>query len=92
MEEGNVAMGFDPPPVGRIKRATEQEEGVEDVSKPLHKSARMIMPKPNPSNSFSRKTLLRITGGMIGQSRPMSRKGMTRKRLFPAHSFHRLVS
>jgi hypothetical protein len=61
MEKRNVAMRFDPPAVGRVKRATEQKKRVEDESEPLHKSARMIMPKPNPSNNFSRITLLKIT-------------------------------
>ena len=70
MEEGNVAMRFDQPPVGRIKRATEQKEGVEDESKPLHKSASIIMPKPNPNNSFSRKTLPIITGHIIEHPQP----------------------
>jgi hypothetical protein len=67
---------FDPPPVGGIERATEQKERIEDVSETLHNSASMIKPKPNPSNNFSRKILLKITAGIIDHARRMSRQGL----------------
>jgi hypothetical protein len=61
MKKSDVAVRLDPPPVRRVQRATEQKERIEDKSKPLHNSAGMINPKPNPGNNFSRKTLVRIT-------------------------------
>ena len=53
-------MRFDPPAIRRVKGATKQKERIKNKSKPLHKSARMIIPTPNPSKNFNTKILVRI--------------------------------
>lgn len=72
VEERNMAIRLDEPSIGGIERATQQKERVKDVSKGLHKSARIIKPNPNPNSSFRRKTLLKITNRRIRQAGRMS--------------------
>jgi hypothetical protein len=56
VKEGDFAVRLDQPAIERIKAATEQEEWIKDVSKPFHSSAKMIMPKPKPNNTFKMRT------------------------------------
>lgn len=62
MKENDVAMRLDQPAIGRVKRATNQAQRIEDIPKPPHNKARMIKPKPNASSTLSKMTFKKITG------------------------------
>jgi hypothetical protein len=53
-------MGLDQPAIGRVKRATNQKERIENVTESLHSKARITKPKPKPSNNFNTKTFVKI--------------------------------
>jgi hypothetical protein len=54
-------MGLNQPAIGRVERATDQKKRIENVTESLHSRARIIKPKPKPSNNFNRKTFVIIT-------------------------------
>lgn len=70
MEKLNVAMRLDPPAIGRIQPATHQKKRIKNVPEPPHNKARMIRPKPKPSNTFSSRILDNITQLFCPVSKP----------------------
>src|SRR5665213_1452037 len=61
MKENDMTMRLDQPSIRRIKQATNQTEGIKDITKSPHSSARMTRPKPNPSRTFNKRTFEKIT-------------------------------
>jgi hypothetical protein len=72
MKKRNVAMRLDEPAIGRVQRATGQKKRIENVAESLHSRARIIKPKPKPSNNFNSKTFVKITGFSLSPAGQMS--------------------
>src|SRR5581483_8440285 len=54
VEEGDVRVRFDEPPVGGVERAGQQKQRVANVAEPLQSNARMTRPAERPMRIFTR--------------------------------------
>jgi len=77
VEESDMAMRLDEPAIERVQRAGNQEKRIENVTESIHKRARIIKPKPKPSNNFNKKTFVKITPRKIDHRAAKSSLGKT---------------